>query len=290
MKIIFSRKGVDSGEKSGRMVSPILPCSCLCSIPIPHPLSTAKYSDISFGRDSLLGICRDLNQGWIDELAHLDPDLRHDALRNRPDGWRGLFGQSGASARHLINQHVQEGSLFLFFGWFRKAIFDGNGRLKFRTDDPNGRHIVFGWMQVGHVIDRTPVSRELRFAENHPHIKYFNCEKPNRIFVAAEDDLGAGLFRSEADALVLTEDGQKRSKWLLEDAFRSVGASFDLTYHRNEKRWGRDGNRITLQSVSRGQEFVLDGSKHPEVEKYARNLIGRARRNRNQCMIHIAHS
>jgi hypothetical protein len=48
MKIILSRKGIDSGAMSGKMASPILPCGCLCSIPIPYRCGIS-YSDVHFG-------------------------------------------------------------------------------------------------------------------------------------------------------------------------------------------------------------------------------------------------
>lgn len=65
---------------------------------------------------------RELNPDWTNKLAHLDPDLRRDALPTRPNGWRPAFGQSGAAAGHLFNQEVGIGDLFMFFGWFRKTI------------------------------------------------------------------------------------------------------------------------------------------------------------------------
>src|ERR1017187_6593184 len=109
MKVCLSRKGLDSG--SGKMASPILPCGCLCSIPIPYARSDVRYSDIHFGSRTLQEIGLDLNPRNADEPAHLDPDLRHAALIHRPKAWRPAFGQSGAAARHLINQGMGVGGL-----------------------------------------------------------------------------------------------------------------------------------------------------------------------------------
>jgi hypothetical protein len=75
MKIILIRKGIDSGALSGKMASPILPCGCLCSIPIPYRVGKS-YSEIHFGTRSVEQIVRELNPRWSNELAHLDPDLR----------------------------------------------------------------------------------------------------------------------------------------------------------------------------------------------------------------------
>jgi hypothetical protein len=144
-KIIISRKGTDSGEKSGRTASPILPCGCLCSIPIPYPRSDVRFSDIRFGKRTLKQICSELNPSWKDCKAHLDPDLRFESLARRPKGWRPAFGQSGASAGHLNKQGVEEGDLFIFFGWFRRTKKQ-NGKLKFDLKDKDGKHIVYGWL------------------------------------------------------------------------------------------------------------------------------------------------
>ena len=83
MKIILSRKGIDSGALSGKMASPILPCGCLCSIPIPYRCGIS-YSDVHFGTRSFQQIIRELKPRWSNRLAHLDPDLRRDAVTSRP--------------------------------------------------------------------------------------------------------------------------------------------------------------------------------------------------------------
>src|SRR5258706_9657488 len=118
MKICLSRKGLDS--ESGKMPSPILPCGCLCPIPIPYSKSDVRDSDIHFGSRTLQNIRADLKPKRDDELTHLDPDLQYNALINRPPGWRPAFGQSGAAGGHLINQGFGAGDLFIFFGWFQR--------------------------------------------------------------------------------------------------------------------------------------------------------------------------
>jgi hypothetical protein len=265
------------------MPSPILPCGCLCPIPIPYRVGI-PYSDIYFGKHPLARICAELKPKWTDGEAHLDPDLYSGALKTRrPNSWRALFGQSGVAASHLFKQEVGNGALFLFFGWFRHAIVD-NGRLWFSPKDPHGRHIVYGWLQVGTVIEALPLSPELSFAAYHPHVQFFREETgPNIIFVAAKGGLGAGLFNRAEEALVLTHSGQSRSKWLLDSAFKSVCQKRELTYHHNPKRWKLCRDGVALQSVSRGQEFVLDGDRHPEVEQYVRDLVVKARRNTSTC-------
>ncbi len=143
MKVIFSRKGSDSGKSSGRMASPILPCGCLCSIPIPYE-EGVSYSQIRFGKRTLPEICGALKSDW-NGFAHLDPDLRSESMDKRPTGWRAAFGQSSAAAGHLGKQGVGEGDLFLFFGWFRRTKVT-DGKLKFCPKDLDGRHIVYAFV------------------------------------------------------------------------------------------------------------------------------------------------
>jgi hypothetical protein len=184
MKVCLSRKGLDSG--SGKMASPILPCGCLCSMPIPYANSDVLYSDIHFGSRTLQEIRAELNRNNSDEPAHLDPDLRLDALVHRAKAWRPAFGQSGAAAGHLINQCVGAGDLFVFFGWFRKTVLS-DGKLKFDSADFHGRHIVFGWLEVGEVVDKLPYRHGLAFLADHPHVRFFKPEgSRNTIYVSSE--------------------------------------------------------------------------------------------------------
>ena len=46
-----------------------------------------------------------------------------------------------------------------------------------------------------------------------------------------------------------------------------------LSYHGQPKRWAEDGSRVTLRSVAKGQEFVLDVHAYPEAEVWMRDLI-----------------
>jgi Nucleotide modification associated domain 3 len=268
MKTSISRKGVDSGTRSGRMASPILPCGCLCSIPIPSEWPGVRYSDVQFGARNLWEIVRDLTPNRADEIVHLDPDLRHDALARTSEGWRPAFGQSGAAARHLINQNVGGGDPFIFFGWFRRTVVS-DGKLRFDPADLNGRHMVFGWLEIGEVVDKRQLPSELSFLEDHPHVRHFEKETPpNRIYVSSKEGLKAGVFRTEAESIVLTQAGGGRSRWLLDEAFESLFLRGGLTYHGNKDRWKKTGNKIALKSVARGQEFVFDGDQHADAKNY----------------------
>jgi len=104
MKIIFSRKGVDSSF--GGVASPILPDGTLLSLPIPRS-SSISYNQLNINGQSLGPIVKDLTKGKImgEDSLHLDPDLRASMYPRRP-GWRPLFGQRGAHQRHLHHHGV----------------------------------------------------------------------------------------------------------------------------------------------------------------------------------------
>ena len=126
MKIIFSRKGFDSSV--GRVASPILPSGQLCSLPIPaaEDENVPRYRDILFDGQPLGKLLCNLtgDERWPARPAHLDPDINSASVPRLP-GWRGAFGQAGAAERHLQNQHVEVGDIFLFYGWFKPVECSG---------------------------------------------------------------------------------------------------------------------------------------------------------------------
>ena len=253
MKIVISRKGVDS--ESGGMASPILPCGCLCSIPIPSTLPEVRYADIKFGKHTLQQICNELKPRYSHGIAHLDPDLRPEALASRPKDWRPAFGQSGAAATHLSYKGIDAGDLFIFFGWFRRTKVKPNGKLTFDPANVHGRHIVWGWLEVGKAWKVVvPPPDDLRFLDDHPHVKFSEAQGPrNTVYVSSESGLKAGAFSTESESVVLTkEGGGGRSVWLLPEGFESLFLKRDLSYHPDESRWRREGKRIALQTVGAG--------------------------------------
>ncbi len=79
MKIIFSRKGLDSSF--GSCASPIMPDDRLCWMPIPEDNpdkpELPTYNDIPFADTTLGEIIESLSSGKIssDKKVHLDPDI-----------------------------------------------------------------------------------------------------------------------------------------------------------------------------------------------------------------------
>ncbi|ERJ11971.1 Nmad3 family putative nucleotide modification protein [Haloplasma contractile] len=276
MKIILSRKGFDSG--SGGFPSPILPNGDLLSLPIPCKNDLFKYSKLKHRKyGSYYKIMKQLTSRKLKEgkqtykltqntTCHLDPDLDLNVIE-RKEGWRPLFGQSGAALTHLRNQAVGKGDLFIQFGWFRKTIMKDR-KLMFDPEDKTGRHIIFGYLQVGDIIDHTSTNVP-DFVYDHPHYQDEERRKSlrNAIYMACEsvswNNLipGAGVFKYD-DSLVLTKVGYKKSHWELPSFFMDATISF-----HNENSFKDDH----FKCVDRGQEFVIQD--HKSVVKWARELI-----------------
>ena len=84
---------------------------------------------------------------------------------------------------------------------------------------------------------------------------------------------GAGAFGTYLDRLCLTAHGRSRSIWSLPDWYWPSGGRAPLGYHGGPRRWSRDGDRVLLRTVGRGQEFVLDAEQYPEVIPWARAFV-----------------
>ncbi len=264
MRIILSRKGFDSA--AGGCPSPILPGGRLLSLPIPLGPSPCSYADLSHEGRPLGEIVEDLTRSRIsgDVECHLDPDLRRDA-RDRPEGWRPIFGQAGPALSHLTNQGVGKDDLFLFFGWFRQTVRE-QGRLRFAPGAPD-LHVFFGWLQVGQVVESPDAfAREHQWAHQHPHVQA-DFGPPNGIFVATEQlsglglakDLpGAGTFHEFRPTLQLTAPGENRGIWNLPSWFWRESPDQRLSYHAKRERWVQKDDGVQLRTVGRGQEFVME--------------------------------
>jgi flagellar capping protein FliD len=128
------------------------------SLPIPRADSGDFYKNLIYSlTDRYIKVMKQLGINLYSE-AHLDPDLQKSILKERPEKWRGLFGQAGTSQGTLHNRDVGKGDIFLFFGWFREAR-KVNGNWKYCSDAPDV-HAIFGYLEVDRVLDikaRNPV-------------------------------------------------------------------------------------------------------------------------------------
>jgi len=284
MKLILSRKGFDSTKTNGGCPSPILD-DRLCSLPIPDPYAPTTYAEISpFNGSSIAQMVEDLTRGRFKRGngAHLDPDLRRDAIA-RGAGWRPIFGQAAAAQSHLANQEVGRGDLFLFFGCFRCAEQAG-GAFRF-VRGARKLHVIFGWLQVECVARATSgLAAEKPWAAGHPHLAKPERYKNNTLYFASDrlsaiglDTSGAGTFDRIRPELILTETDSNCSVWRLPRWFDPRGRA-PLTYNGEPTRWTDCGTSMRLQSVGKGQEFVLDVDQYPEARAWLRSIFRAANR------------
>ena len=285
MRLIFSRKGFDS--QYGGVPSPIFPDGSFLSIPIPSQEDARHLGDVCHGDINIGDLVADLTNNRINRHSrvHFDPDLHGPTLERSP-GWLPAFGQIAAAQSHLENQGVGEGDLFLFFGWFRKVeYFGGHWRYVPRSPD---FHSIFGWLQIGKVVrmnDRgEDVAANYPWLRSHPHVLAAArfVSKNNAIYLATDalhlgrtplELTGGGVFRKFSPNLLLTAEGSSRSLWRLPAWFSPEGRLSGLSYHGNPSRWTRQDNSTLLQTVAKGQEFVLDCEHYPESKNWLAGLF-----------------
>ena len=264
MKIILSRKGFDSS--AGRQANPILPNGTLLSMPIPEKEDHDTYSSLHWNGKTYYDIISSLKPRTslkADSMCHLDPDIRKD-VKHRRQEWKPSFGQMGAALKHLRNQGVSVGDLFLFFGWFRQSE-EINGKLIYKKGAPDV-HIIYGYMQIGSIIDKE--SDIPQWLSVHPHASYFDAweKNQNAIFIPTKklsflpNMNGCDVLDYRKDR-VLTKEGMSRRYWDLPSCFRNV----NISYHSNP--WVSD----YFISAGRGQEFVLEATD--EILEWATELI-----------------
>ncbi|MDI3324405.1 hypothetical protein QKW35_08460 [Pontibacterium granulatum] len=275
MKLILSRKGTDSS--AGGLPSPIMPEGRLLSLPIPQSDAPIRYSELMAGKQSLSSLIKQLGGKQWRSGCHLDPDIDRTLLKDASN-WLPAFGQFGAAQRHLEQEGVGKGDLFLFFGWFRQTE-RVKGKIQFVKGAPD-IHQVFGWMQVGEILKPSPSANEAILAcypqlANHPHMQ--KDYQFNTIYLPSEQLTlngrstglpGFGTFPQYSPALQLTTPGENRTHWTLPQAFYPDQFETALSYHRQSWRWSRVEERVQLQAAARGQEFVLDLALQPKVVEW----------------------
>jgi hypothetical protein len=271
-KVILSRKGFDG--TTGGKASPIIDGK-LVSLPIPRADSGDFYKNLIFSpTESYLKVMKDLGIKLYSE-AHVDPDIRKSIIPNRPERWRGLFGQSGPSQGTLHNRQVGKGDIFLFFGWF-KEVRRINGVYQYCPDAPD-IHAIFGYLEVDCVFDIQAGASVPYWMKYHPHIKEreeYGTQR-NAIYMATKSfskspqKQGWGCFRYDK-RLVLTKEGaKKRSLWELPPCFQGEHENFTCGI----KKWEilQNGN-VEMQINGRGDQELYISDK-PEVVEWAENLI-----------------
>ncbi len=255
----------------------------MVSMPIPDKQSPIRYQDIGWQEHNLGSLVAGLSAGRIPSthLAHLDPDLSRESLQRSP-GWRPIFGQTGAAQGHLRNNNVGSGDIFLFFGLFQDVV-SRSGTLVWDARSFK-RHVLWGWLQVDKVVevDKCPRS-SYQWAEYHPHF-HRKPDPSNTVYVSRRnlalplssptELLGAGVFHSYAERLVLTDpDSTTPTRWKLPHWFVPRKGKRPLTYHSDVSRWKLTQDGVRLDAVARGQEFVLDTNEYPEAIDWLTALL-----------------
>ena len=271
-KIILSRKGFDSG--AGGYPSPILPDGTMISFPIPEDNAGILYSALKYKDLPYLELMKQLGIKKFNENSrvHLDPDINYSVMERKCDKWEAIFGQCDASASHLDNHKVKEGDIFIFFGWFRTTVKTSSG-YKYDPKDKNGRHIIWGYMEIGQKIKITDKVYPEHYLM-HPHFEDRN--RGNNTAYIATDKLsfnpslaGAGVLKYD-ESLVLSDNSEKKTIWKLPEFFHP-DCNTVMTYHTDIKRWEKKGDCCLLRCVDRGQEFVI--YEKPEIEQWAKDII-----------------
>jgi hypothetical protein len=288
VKIILSRKGFDSG--TGGCASPIIDGTRLVSFPIPDGRSLYRYDDLNV-IDDFSNMVQDLSGARVigRNLVHLDPDLEVATLK-RAEGWKPAFGQTGAAQSHLEAQGVDVGDIFVFFGWFRDVERVAGGRWSF-TKGGRSIHAIFGWLQVGAIVPlrngRKDEWTEYPWLADHPHV-HRTADPRNVIYVASDELMLPGVeftgLKGGGSVLTLNEQrtltdptSRNRSTWRLPLWFKQADGQSPLSYHASQDRWTEAGDAAQLQSVARGQEFVLDCENRPQAPDWIMKLLSDGR-------------
>ncbi len=265
MKIIFSRKGFDS--KAGGYPSLIFPDGTLFSIPIPDKEGQFKYKDLNFKyqNESIDSILNDLtfqriNSGKKRECDYTDEKFHchYDPMPIEDQDFIGIaFGQQGTTEAHLRNQKIEEGDIFLFYGWFKK-VEKNDGRWQYIQESPD-IHLVWSYMNVGvinHLDNNEKKEKTLKkypFLLKHPHMETLYDNKQNTIYLSKDYK----IFNYDSKfCLTDLKKYKGRSTWRLPACFNHPEAFSFI------KKFDSDNNQdVIISFKGRGQEFVLNLEK-----------------------------
>lgn len=221
MRIIFSRKGFDSGSGGG-------PSPIVDGRPVTLPIPAGAASNTTYGELGLGEHAARSSRGKLgaDDFCHHDPMFTEDG--------ECLFGQCGAAQTHLERQGVREGDVFLFFGLFRDWEQGG---------EPH--HRFFGYLEVAEIVPLSDGAPQELIDIAHPHALVMHHR--NDVIYRGP----GGMAARASNALRLTVPGGPVTLWNRPEWLKRGG----LSYHDKPERWLRGSK---LRSVARGQEFVAE--------------------------------
>jgi hypothetical protein len=270
LKLVLSRKGFDA--QYGGVPSPIFPDGRIFSLPIPAAGERLTFADLHVNGLSIGSLVSVLTNGKVtpQHTVHLDPDVNRILLQRNHD-WLPAFGQTAGAQGHLSNEGVGVGDLFIFYGWFR-AVEPFGGGFRYKPGAPD-LHVAFGWLRVAEVIsvgaNTKGAAAKYPHLRDHPHFHGDKWSHRNTVYVGKD----AGVFEHISDHRILTMPGRTRSYWRLPRSFYPAGRKA-LSYHQASDRWQlqQDGT-VGLQTVAKGQEFVLDLNAYPAVQDWTARVL-----------------
>ena len=262
MKYIFSRKGFDS--TAGGYPSLIFPDGSIFSVPIPSTNDKYVYSDLEFQyeNESIQEILNGLTGKSIRSQSHKSCDYsdniqfcHYDPLFMQEDGFEGIaLGQAQNAEGHLRNQGIENGDIFLFYGWFKK-VEKYNGT--WRYADSDDIHLIWSYMEIGDSVYLDSNEQQIKaidqypFLLKHPHTGSQNGEN-NRIYLSRKYNY---FSFDRKRCLTDTINYQGRSTWRLPLFFHQPDAFSFL------KEFVIDGDSTVVSFRGYGQEFVLNLDK-----------------------------
>lgn len=272
MRVIFSRKGFDS--VAGGCASPIID-----GRPVPLPIPTSMPTPITYeSLGEIADLVEDLTMGAVPrtKACHLDPDIDA-ALLPRLPAWRGALGQVGAAAGHLRRMSVQPGDVFLFWGGFRPAERKDRWRFVGPTE-----HRIFGWLQVGEVIELGPdgshAVSQYPWLSDHPHARP-GWKNVNRLYLSSEvltiggEEFPRPGWGTFAEGWRLTAPNARPRVWQVPDWLHPERGGIGMSYHP-PPRWNADG---TVSAAAPGQEFVAEIDGRDDAVKWLRQFFAEVR-------------
>ncbi len=208
---------------------------------------------------------------------------------------------------------VDEGDIFLFFGWFNHVV-NKDGKRAYDTQS-QGFHQIWGWLQIDRIIrldQDVDMKTVPKWAKYHPHCHHPEW-KPNVLFIGrqtlsldgfdSKDIKGYGAIKHFSPLGILTEMDLhnnnkyfnlfqkgigkpnspnldiKTSLWRLPLWFYHKDITKRLGNHnkdnaRTNASWFKDDNSAYLKSTSPGQEFILDMEHYPpEAKQWVLDII-----------------
>lgn len=288
MKVVLSKKGVDSSNCNSPLILPnngevmtFFPISSLerCDFKICEKLSSKFNVELLSKKGNskfyYYVSSNDLNKE-LKPAFHIDPQLENYFDKEYNDKFLANFGPKN-------NLKLEIGDIILFFGWYK-------------GEDGKEKNVIFGYMQVGEIItlarDKNKVVKiymgledntlkkettknsledNFPFLNNQPHwIRFWSGESDSETIYIAKDKCdfnqninGFGFLKYD-DKLVLTKEKAKsKGEWKVERL-----KNIEITNY-NKAKFDENGCADFVKNGF-GQEFIMESTN---AYNWAKGLI-----------------